>query len=111
MLPSRTVAGNHRIDFKRVATDALPLLPAIARRWLPQGCRSGSEWIARNPTRADRRVGSFKINLRTGKWADFATGERGGDVISLAAYLFGLSQVAAARKVADMLGIGTEGRR
>ena len=46
--------------------------------------------MARNPTRPDRRPGSFKINLTTGRWADFATGDRGGDPVSLAAYLFGL---------------------
>ena len=45
----------------------------------------GHEYVARNPTRADRRPGSFKINLRTGRWADFATGDKGGDPVSLAA--------------------------
>ena len=48
---------------------------------VPHGRRLGSEWIARNPTRADRHLGSFKINLRTGRWADFATGDAGGDLI------------------------------
>ena len=55
--------------------------------------------------RPDRRCGSFKINLRTGRWADFATGDRGGDVISLAAYLFALPQAEAARRLSRMLGI------
>jgi len=32
-------------------------------------------------------------NLGSGRWADFATPHRGGDVVSLVAYLFGLSQV------------------
>lgn len=59
----------------------------------------------RNPTRADRRPGSFKVNLNTGKWGDFATGERGGDLVSLASYLFKLSQADAALRVADMIGI------
>ena len=40
--------------------------------------------------RSDRRPGSFSVNTRTGRWADFATGDRGGDVVSLAAYLHGL---------------------
>ena len=38
-------------------------------------------------------------------WADFATGDKGGDVISLAAFLFGLSQAEAARRIAGMLGL------
>ena len=45
------------------------------------------------------------MNVRTGKWGDFATGDRGADLISLAAYLFRLSQADAALRVADMLGI------
>jgi hypothetical protein len=74
-------------------------------RWLPDGRREGAEWVCRNPTRDDRRRGSFKVNVINGKWGDFATGERGGDLVSLAAYLFKLSQADAARKVADMLGV------
>src|SRR5688572_21054292 len=97
-----------RLDFQQIATASLPHLPTLVARWLPGGCRSGSEWVARNPTRLDRHPGSFKVNLRTGRWADFATGDRGGDAISLAAHLHGLSQHEAARKLAEMLGI--EGR-
>ena len=98
------------IDFAAIAAAALPVLPDIARRWLPGGRRNGNEWVARNPTRGDRSPGSFKVNLRTGKWADFATGDKGGDAISLAANLHGLSQLEAARKLAAMLGIEEGGR-
>src|SRR5215217_3794181 len=93
------------INFAQVNQAALQVLPTLVARWLPNGRRVGREWIARNPVRDDRRAGSFSINLRTGKWADFATGDRGGDPISLAAYLFGLSQVEAARNIAQMLNI------
>jgi hypothetical protein len=74
-------------------------------RWLPDGRREGTEWVCRNPTRDDRRRGSFKVNVATGKWGDFATGDRGADLVSLAAYLFTLSQAQAALKVADMIGV------
>jgi hypothetical protein len=94
-----------RIAFRRIADAALGRADAVARRWLPNGRRDGAEWVARNPTRADRKRGSFKINLSTGAWGDFATGDRGGDLVSLAAYLFNLSQADAALKVADMLGV------
>ena len=70
----------------------------------------GREYTARNPRRADRRPGSFRVNVNTGKWADFAMGDAGGDVVSLAAYLSGTSQVEAARALADMMG-GLAGRR
>jgi hypothetical protein len=77
----------------------------IVVRWLPDGRREGTEWVCKNPTRDDRRRGSFKVNVVTGKWGDFATGDRGADLISLAAYLFKLPQGDAALKVADMVGV------
>jgi hypothetical protein len=94
-----------RVNFSRIASAALPNMLLIVKRWLPEGRREGNEWVARNPTRLDKNPGSFKINLRTGRWADFATGHVGGDVISLAAYLYGLSQAEAARTVALMLNV------
>jgi len=98
------------VDFARVNAAALSALPSLLSRWLPDGRAQGREYVALNPRRADRHAGSFKINLRSGRWADFATGDKGGDVVSLAAYLHGLSQVEAARRVAAMLGIA-EGTR
>ncbi|HEV2604070.1 MAG TPA: hypothetical protein VGU24_10465 [Microvirga sp.] len=93
------------IDFAAVNRTATGTLPALLQRWLPNGRRKGREWVACNPKRADRTPGSFKVNLLTGRWADFATGDRGGDVVSLAAYLFDLSQGQAAQRLAQMLGL------
>ncbi len=98
-------AGMQRLDFPAINRAALASLPALLRRWLPDGQLVGREYEARNPKRADRRPGSFKVNVNTGKWADFATGDKGGDVVSLAAYLSGTGQAEAARALADMLGV------
>lgn len=94
-----------RLDFARINDAALAVLPALVTRWLPDGRREGGEWVALNPRRADRKPGSFRVNLSTGRWADFATDDRGGDVVSLAAYLAGSTQAEAARNLADMLGM------
>jgi len=96
-----------RIDFDQVNRLALAALPQLLRRWLPDGRQLGNEWVARNPRRADRRPGSFKVNLRTGKWGDFATDDKGGDPVSLAAFLAGIGQVEAARELARALGVET----
>ena len=61
--------------------------------------------LAINPARIDHRKGSFKVNLRTGAWADFAVNHRGGDLVALAAYLVRISQREAAVKVAEMVGV------
>ena len=94
-----------RIAFRRIADAALGSADAVVRRWLPGGKIVGPEWVSINPKRADQRAGSFKVNLANGRWSDFATGDRGGDLISLAAYLFDLEQAEAAKNVAAMLGM------
>lgn len=98
------------LDFATINSAALSALPALCARWMPGGRRIGREYTAKNPTRADKRAGSFKVNLQTGRWADFATGDKGGDPVSLAAYLFGLRQSDAARRLADALGVSERAR-
>ena len=106
----RTTEAKAWIDFRAVNQAALCRLPKVLERWLPGGICQGGEYTALNPTRVDRHLGSFRINIRTGRWADFATGDRGGDVISLAAYLFRLSQVEAARRLAGVVGMNRNER-
>lgn len=94
-----------KIAFQRLAEAALAASGELVSRWLPDGRREGVEWVATNPTRADKRRGSFKVNLKTGRWSDFAVDASGGDLIGLAAYLFSLKQGQAAIKIAGALGI------
>jgi hypothetical protein len=94
-----------KIAYGRIAEAARCSAPEIVRQWLPAGKRVGHEWEVLNPRRNDNRPGSFRINLLTGRWGDFATNDRGGDLVSLAAFLFRLSQSEAAMRVAQMLGI------
>ena len=85
------------------------MFPDVLRRLLREGHGQGTEYIARNPRRDDKKPGSFKINMRTGRWGDFSDAAKGGDPISLAAIVSGLSQVEAARRLSVILGL--EGRR
>ena len=73
----------------------------IVPEWLPDGRREGHEWDAINPTRDDRTPGSFKINMETGQWSDFATGDKGGDLISLYGYLHGKRNGEAAEELRE----------
>ena len=75
-------------DFKSVADAALNSIDNLLNEWLPSGRYKGHEFYALNPTRADKRLGSFVINTNTGEWSDFATGDAGGDLIVLYAYCF-----------------------
>lgn len=94
-----------RIDFGRVNRSALANAVAVVRGLLPEGRMEGHEYVARNPLRPDRRLGSFKVNVSTGRWADFATGDGGGDLVSLAAFVSGLPQREAAIRLAESMGV------
>ncbi len=96
-------------DFQAINRAALAALPAILARILPSGKAAHKEWVALNPRRCDKSLGSFKVNRYNGKWCDFATGDKGGDVVSLVAYLEGVSQSEAAQLLAQMLGLGGRG--
>jgi hypothetical protein len=104
----RSFNTTSKVDFEAINAAAIQSLPFLLARWLPGGKRIGKEYVALNPTRNDRHAGSFKVVIvgnRAGLWADFATGDSGGDPISLAAYLFCMRQGEAARKLAEMLGV------
>ena len=85
------------LDFDRINQAALAAFPAVLNRLLPGGKTVGRELLALNPRRADRHLGSFRVNRLNGRWADFATGDKGGDPVSLVAYLADVSQGEAAR--------------
>ena len=93
------------IEFQKINDEALSQLPTLLPELLPGGRTIGHEYtcgdIAGNPGK------SFKVNIDTGKWADFAeSGEKGGDPISLVAAVRDVPQGEAARWLADWLGIG-----
>jgi putative DNA primase/helicase len=115
-LPGSACLKKSRIveNIRTVAAVALQYATALVPELLPEGTRKGREWQARNPTRADRQAGSFSVSLLDGRWHDFACGDGGGDLVSLAAYLWGVNQADAACDLARRLGLrldALEGRQ
>ncbi|SDT32672.1 DUF927 domain-containing protein [Pseudomonas prosekii] len=102
--PSNSVK---RPSFADVKSAALKDIGRVLSHLLPNGKRvdGGKEYTAPNPTRSDKRAGSLKINLSKGTWADFATGDKGGDLIDLVRYLDGGTDVEACNKLADLLKV------
>lgn len=94
--------------FDTIKAAALASIEPVLNQWAPGGKRQGHEYLALNPTRSDSKAGSFSINLNTGAWADFATGDKGGDLVALVAYVEGKKQGEAAQLLADFLGLQTE---
>ena len=98
--------SHNAVDFQSIAQRALDNSDLLIAEWLPTGKRQGREWVACNPNRQDKNPGSFKVNLDSGQWGDFAAdGVKGGDLISLYAFLNRTNQTEAARSIADRFGI------
>ena len=92
------------LDFPAISAAALLNIRSLLDSWLPGGKISGAEYTAKNPTRADNHAGSFKINIETGAYCDFATGDKGADLIDLYGYLHGVNNIDAAEAVAAITG-------
>ncbi len=95
------------IDFHKINQGLLPNLLSYASSWLPNGKRIGQNYIALNPRRSDRKLGSFVLKLSNGTWRDYATGDSGGDIVSYYAYINNLSQIKAAQALSDYNGFSS----
>ena len=91
ILNKSSATNNYKINFNEINEYLLSNVNSYLNYILPGGKYEGSEYTVINPTRNDNNPGSFKINIRTGVWSDFATDDCGKDLISLYAYLFGYS--------------------
>jgi putative DNA primase/helicase len=57
------------IDFDEVKRAALADIRGVLGRFLPGGKVIRGEYVVLNPTRTDRHLGSFRINLKSGRCA------------------------------------------
>lgn len=99
----RGSSAPQRLDFERIAAAALGAAERLVALWLPQGKRAGHEW--RCGSLSGDPGDSCSVNLKSGAWADFATDDLGGDLISLLAAVRGIKQGEAAREIARELSL------
>lgn len=85
--------------FERAGNIGLPYI----KTWLPDGYEENGQWVTLNPLRNDSNKGSFKINLTTGAFNDYADDEMvGKDCVTLYARLNGLTNFEAAKKILEL---------
>lgn len=90
------------IDFAALAGALLDRAPTLVAQWLQGGVQRGHEWVCGDLSGGEGE--SLSVNLVTGRWADFAGNDKGGDLISLYAAIHGLNNGQAARELMDQLG-------
>ena len=83
------------MDFSSV--NAMALQTRLPMRWFPSGKRAGQSLRVGN-LQGDRGS-SLWICTKTGRWKDHATGDSGGDLISLYAAMKDISQGQACREL------------
>lgn len=91
-----------RLDFEGLARALVERSRDIVPALLPGGQIKGKEYCC-----ADIKGGkgtSFKVNLDTGKWADFAVDQSGKDLIGLWAEVENIKQGEAAKRAAREIG-------
>lgn len=86
--------SHKNIDFKAVNERLLNTSRHTLESWFQNGRIVGREFKVGNLN--GDKGDSLSVNLVTGVWSDFASGERGGDLISLYAAMMGISQHEAA---------------
>ncbi len=88
------------LDFKSIADQLGPSITSIVMDHCSGGEIKGNEYVA--ATILGGKGTSFRINLTTGKWADFSNAdERGHDVISYYAKVKGINNGQAAKELQE----------
>jgi putative DNA primase/helicase len=89
--------GGNGINFDAINARLLSDYLGTLKQWLPNGKKIGPNWCV--GSLAGEEGESLKIHARKGVWSDFATGEKGGDPVSLYAAIHGIGQGEAAKRL------------
>lgn len=91
------------IKFTELADALLSRADSLVPAWLPGGVQRGHEYACGSLSGGTGT--SCSVNLTNGRWGDFATDEKGNDLISLYAAINGLTMGKAALQVAREEGL------
>src|SRR5690606_9088889 len=97
-----------KLDFKRISSLALAQAETVVSHFALDGKLVNREWVARNPNRDDASAGSFSVIVDTGLWSDFATDEKGNDLVGYVACAQRLTQGDTYKALAHFLGVSAE---
>lgn len=92
------------IRFSELAQALLAQVATLLPQWLPDGALQGGKEYVCGSLQGGKGT-SCSVNIKSGQWGDFATGEQGGDLLSLYAAIEGLTMGKAALQVARQYGL------
>lgn len=91
------------IKFKELADALLARASTVVAMWLPGGVLQGHEYVCGSLSGGSGT--SCSVNIVTGRWADFASDDKGNDLVSLYAAVHGMTMGKAALHVAREEGL------
>ena len=97
------------INFAALADALLQRADTLLPAWLPGGAKRGHEYVC--ASLSGGQGSSLSVNITNGRWADFATDEKGRDLVGLYAAINDLDmghaavQVARAEGLEDVAGV------
>lgn len=102
------------VSLEEIKDRLLDRVDAVVAQYAPAATgsyRKGHLWFTLNPGRPDRSVGSFCVHLsgaKAGRWCDYATDPKGGDLIDLIGLSLNLDAKGAIAEARAFLGLETE---
>lgn len=93
------------INYPALANALLAMAETLVPMWLPGGKfnQGGGEYVC--ASLSGGKGSSCSVNLKTGRWGDFAGEEKGNDLIGLYAAIHGLTMARAAVELARDMGL------
>jgi putative DNA primase/helicase len=107
----RMMEINMEINFEEIKENYKRNPLDILRQIISGGKCIGNDYVVINPTRDDKRPGSFRIDIKTGKYNDLATGDSGGDIIDLVKYIRGCTLREAGKWLKENIPSFLEGNK
>ena len=89
--------------FEETNRALMPQIRSVLKEWFPAGKELSGEYCIGDLS--GKAGNSLKINLSSGKWCDFATEDKGGDLVSLYASAHKMEQGAAADILSEKYSI------
>lgn len=96
----------NKLDFEGLARTLLSQCRVFLPQWLSGGKLIGVEWTCGDLS--GKAGNSLKVNVHSGKWADFASGDKGGDLISLYAAIHSIDQKKAYDILSEQFSYNTK---
>ncbi len=87
------------MDFHSLSSELLARSESLCAEWFPAGKRIANEFVVGDLAGSPGE--SLSINLKTGVWKDFASGETGGDLIALYAAMHSIEQGEAFKRLTN----------